>query len=453
MIGEWLVIGMFVSLALLLFTGFPVGLILGGVAVTFGFLGVLLDEFRLIQFFVIVPRIWGGSAENLLMVAVPMFIFMGVMLEKTKVAEDMLGTLQHMLSAVPGGLGLSIVLLGTILAAMTGIIGASVVLLTMLALPTLLERRYHPTLATGVVAASGTLGILIPPSIMLVIMADMLGVSVGSMFLGAIVPGLMLSAIYTIYIVSLGILRPSHAPRPPKSETMSWSELFPRILRSFLPTVALIVLVLGSIFGGFATVTEASGVGALGALLLAALAGRLTWSTMGEVIDRSTRTVAMVFLVIVGATAYAFVFRALGGDGLVRDFLNGLGLGSWGIVIVFMLTVFILGFFFDWIEVVLIVLPIFIPVVQGLDFGDLFQSNREAIVWFGILIAVNLQTSFLTPPFGFALFYLKGTAPAGISIGHIYRGIVPFVMLQIVVVLLLLRFPELVLWLPRAALG
>ncbi|GAB5377999.1 MAG: TRAP transporter large permease subunit [Acuticoccus sp.] len=443
---------MFGTLVVLLFTGYPVGLVLGGVGLLYGVIGIATGDFLAIQFYNIVPRMFGGAGENLLLVAVPMFVFMGVVLEKTGAANELLRVLQLLLRRAPGGLALSVVLLGTVLAAMTGIIGASVVMITLLALPTLLAQGYAGPLATGTIAASGTLGILLPPSIMLVIMADLMGASVGSLFLAAIAPGLMLAALYSIYIVAHAMLRPGDAPPPAPSATRDAGNLALLILKSFVPPVALISLVLGSIFFGWATVTEASGIGAAGALVLGLWMRRLDWATLIDALDQSLRTIGMIFLVILGATTFSFVFRALGGDEVVQHLIEEVGAGRWAIIASFMLAIFVLGFFFDWTEIVLIVLPVILPAFALLDFSDHVGGRRDVTVWFAMLVAINLQTSFLTPPFGFALFYLKGTAPPDLSVGTIYRGIIPFVLLQLLALAIIIVFPEVALWLPNAVL-
>jgi tripartite ATP-independent transporter DctM subunit len=449
---------MFVALGALLFTGYPVAFVLGGVGLAFAVLGDWLGIMRLQQLSLIPLRIYGGTMESPVLVAIPMFIFMGTMLEKSGVARDLLYALQVLLRRVPGGLALSVTLMGTIMAATTGIIGASVVMMTLLALPVMLERRYSVPLATGTIAASGTLGILIPPSIMLVIMADLLTVPVGTVFIAAIVPGLLLSALYTIYIGALCQFRPKLAPALPDDIGPATRAAFAAmILRSFVPPVALIVLVLGSIFGGFATPTEAAGVGAGGAVVLAALNGKLNRAVFMEVCQRSALTGAMLFGIFVGATCFSFVFRTLGGEHLIIEFIRETGVAPWSILLVLMAMIFLLGFFFDWIEITLIVLPVFAPIVALLDFGahvgvwpGVSQAN---IIWFLILAAVNLQTSFLTPPFGFALFYMKGVAPPEVKIQQIYRGIIPFVSLQMIGLALCIVFPALVLWLPSRMLG
>ena len=439
---------MFLTLAVLLFSGFPVAFVLGGVGLGFGFLGIAFDVFSFIEFFNIVSRIWGGVCENLILVAVPMFIFMGTMLERSGVANDLLYCLQVLLRKVPGGLALSVTIMGTIMAATTGIIGASVVMMTLLALPVMIDRDYDPSLATGTIAASGTLGILIPPSIMLVIMADLLSISVGTLFLAAVIPGFLLAFIYTVYIYLRTKFNPKLAPplpddMGPKTRTELWKMIF----KSFIPPIFLIMCVLGSIFAGIATPTEAAAVGALGSILLALFNKRLTKTVIKSVTERSALTCAMIFGIFIGATAFSYVFRSLGGDDLIHHFVESMGLGSWGILFFMMGMVFLLGFFFDWVEITLIVLPLFAPILATLDFGNHLDPTM-VIPWVAVLIAVNLQTSFLTPPFGFALFYLRGVAPKEVTTGHIYRGIIPFVLIQVVGLSLLWAFPAIVTVIP-----
>ncbi len=443
---------MFASVAVLLFTGYPVAFVLGGVALFFGFVGAGFGVFKPIEFFNLLPRIWGGIAENLVLVAVPLFVFMGTMLERSDVAADLLRALQVLMRRVPGGLALAVTLMGTIMAATTGIVGASVVMLTMMALPVMLERRYSHELATGTIAAAGTLGILIPPSIMLVIMADLLSLSVGNLFLGAVLPGFLLSGLYLLFIAVFATLRPESAPPLERDEGPGdRGELAALLLKSFLPPTFLIVLVLGSIFAGWATPTEAAAVGAAGTIVLAALNRRLSLATLVDVCERTGLTCAMIFFIFIGATAFSYVFRSLGGDYVVEDLIAASGLDSWGILLLIMTLVFVLGFFFDWVEITLIVLPIFAPLLKTLDFGD-HVAKSEMVYWFAILLAVNLQTSFLTPPFGFALFYMKGTCPPQVRLGEIYRGIVPFVVVQLIGLALCIAFPDIVLWLPRTML-
>ena len=442
---DYIPIVMFMTLACLLFSGFPVAFILGGLALLFGLIGYFIDTFSLIEFFNFLPRIWGQAAENLVLVAVPAFVFMGIMMERSGIANELLYCVQVLLKRVPGALALGVTIMGTILAAMTGIIGASVTMMTALALPTMLKQKYSPALSCGVIAASGTLGILIPPSIMLIIMADLMAVSVGNVFMAALLPGLVLAALYLIFVVVAATLRPSLAPPlPPDLLSVPKGELGPLLMRAFVPPVFLIGLIKGSILFGWATPSEAGAVGAVGALILAAFAGNFNRTVITGVCHTSARTVAMIFFIIVSATCFAYVYRSLGGDDIVEHLINEAGLDSWGLLFLIMAIVFVLGFFLDWIEITLIVLPIFAPLVAGLDFGD-HVAKADITYWFIILMAVNLQTSFLTPPFGFALFYLKGIAPKEIKIQQIYIGIIPFVLLQVVGVVLVLVYPDLAL--------
>ncbi|MGE5766583.1 MAG: TRAP transporter large permease [Bacteroidota bacterium] len=449
----YLPIFMFVALGVLLFSGYPVAFVLGGVGLAFALIGMAFGEFHFIQFFNLELRIWGGIAESLVLTAIPMFIFMGTMLERSGVASDLLHCLQVLLRRVPGGLALAVTIMGTVMAATTGIIGASVVMMTLLALPVMVEQRYNKPLATGTIAASGTLGILIPPSIMLVIMAELLARSVGNLFVAAVIPGFMLAGFYMLYILVLCGFRPQLAPPLAAEEgPETTAALIHMVVRSFVPPLFLVFLVLGSILFGIATPTEAAGVGAAGAIFLALLNRRLNFAVLKDVLERSALTGGMLFGIFLGATCFSYVFRALGGDPLVVGFVEHLGLGPWGLLIILMALVFFLGFFFDWIEITLIILPVFAPIIAELDFGD-HVARGELVYWFAILMAVNLQTSFLTPPFGFALFYMKGVAPPEVRIQHIYKGIIPFVMLQIVGLGLVMAFPELALWLPRVLLN
>ena len=450
-IGDHLSVLMFAVLTMIMFVGYPVAFVLGGVALGFGALGIMFDVFQPVQFFALIPRIWGQAVQNPALLAIPMFIFMGTMLERSGVADELLKALQVLTRRIPGGLAMSVVIMGTIMAATTGIVGASVIMLTLIALPTMLERGYQKELSVGTIASSGTLGILIPPSIMLVIMGDLMSVSVGTLFTSAILPGLILSGIYIIYIGILASLRPEVAPPlavdvGPKDS----AEFLRMILRSFLPPAFLILVVLGSIFGGLATPTEAGGAGSVGAILLAIWNKRFNLKVVREVLDSAALTNALVFFIVFGATLFSYVFRALGGDDVVAEILKALGINTgWEILIFLMVLIFIMGFFFDWIEICLIVLPIFAPILKKIDFTPHLSSNSDFLVWFLILIAVNLQSAFLTPPFGFALFYMKGTVPPSVTMQHIYRGIVPFVCLQMLAVVVCMIWPEIVLWLPR----
>jgi tripartite ATP-independent transporter DctM subunit len=370
---------------------------------------------------------------------------MGVMMERSGIANDLLYTVQILLKRVPGALALAVCIMGTILAAMTGIIGASVTMMTALALPTMMRQGYSHALACGTIAASGTLGILIPPSIMLIIMADLLAVSVGNIFMAAIVPGLTLSALYLLFIFLYAKIRPSVAPPlPPDLLSVPKGEMGPLLFKAFFPPVLLIGMIKGSILFGFAAPSEAGAVGAFGAMILALANGRLSFQVLEGVCHTSARTIAMIFFIIISATCFAYVYRSLGGDDIVEHLILEAGLDSWGLLFLIMGITFMLGFFLDWIEITLIVLPVFAPLVAGLDFGD-HVAQADLVAWFIILMAVNLQTSFLTPPFGFALFYLKGIAPREIKIQSIYIGIIPFVLLQLVGLVMVLWQPDLAL--------
>ena len=452
-VQELLPILMFLTLGVLLFSGYPVAFILGGLALLFGFLGFFLGSFKLVQFFNFVPRIWGQAAENLVLVAIPTFIFMGVMMERSGIAQDLLYCVQVLLKRVPGALALGVTIMGTILAAMTGIIGASVTMMTALALPTMMKQGYSHALACGTIAAAGTLGILIPPSIMLIIMADLMGISVGNLFSAAIVPGLSLAALYLLFVFTAAKLNPSIAPPlPPDLLVVPKGKMLPLLWRAFFPPVLLIGMIKCSILFGWATPSEAGAVGAAGAILLAALWGRLDFKMMDSVCTSAARTISMVFFIIISATCFAYVYRALGGDDIVERLIREAGLGSWGFLLLVMAIVFFLGFFLDWIEITLIVLPVFSPLIKTLDFGD-HVPQADIVYWFMILMAINLQTSFLTPPFGFALFYIKGIAPKEVKIQSIYKGIIPFVILQLVGLILVMAFPQLSLWLMRVSYG
>ena len=442
---------MFLTLIIGLFTGLPVAVVLGGVTVLFGAIAIGLGEMRLVQGSLLPNRIFGGSIQNQVLIAAPMFIFMGVLLEKSRLAEDLLITLQKLLRGVPGGLALAVTGMGTILAAATGIIGASVVMLTVLALPTMLKRGYSPELASGTVVSAGTLGILIPPSVMLVFMGDILTVNLAKLFVAALLPGLVLACFYMIYIVIVSTLRPGQAPKAPPLTDEEKSGLLGEAVLSFALPFILIVCVLGSILGGIATPTEAAGVGAFGALLLGVLRGRISFAVLGDAMDGSVRTLAMLFFIFITATGFAYVFRLIGGEHFIVEMAQSLDMGDWGILLMLMLMIFALGFFFDWIEITLIMLPIVAPIVEIMDLGD-HVAKADLIYWFAILMAVNLQTSFLTPPFGFALFFLKGAARDLVTMGQIYRGIIPFVVLQILVLALIIWQPWLVLWLPAKML-
>ena len=383
-----------------------------------------------------------------------MFIFMGLMLDRSGIAEKMMKSMQNLFGKVHGGLAVTVTTIGIILAASTGIIGASVVLLGLLSLPAMLKQGYSKTLALGTIAGSGTLGILIPPSIMLVIMADQLGLSVGDLFMGAVFPGILLGVLYIGYILIYCLIKPDAAPLDPKREPLEWRVIID-VVKSIMPPAFLILAVLGSIFAGITTPTEASGVGALGACILAAINKKLNWQVVVEVTKACFNTTAYIFAIFLGATCFALVLRSLGGDEFIERALTGLPFGPYGIMAVILGAVFLLGFFLDWIEITLIVLPLIAPVVSNLGFqidGYGVVDNPE-LIWFVMLIAVSLQTSFLTPPVGFALFYLKGVCPPEIQLVDIYKGVIPFIILQLTGLLIIAIWPQLVLWLPAIAYG
>ena len=446
---DYLPLGMFAALFALLFTGYPVAFILGGVALAFAGLGMALDLFLGAELFNVVARIYGAVVQNYLLVAIPMFIFMGSLLDKSGIGDDLLGAFSQLLRRVPGGMALSVTLLGTIMAATTGIVGASVVMLTLLAAPAMLDRGYAQSYTMGVIGAAGTLGILLPPSIMLVLMADLMQISAGRLFLGAIAPGLALAGFYALYSVLAVAIFPRFGPQTDDDAAMRVSPL--GLLAALVPVLSIIVLVLGSIATGLASTTEAAGVGALGALLLVCLRGRMTRAVWSTVLESSSRINAMLFMIFIGAAAFSYVFRALGGDFLVEDLLLSDGATAWDVLFVMLLGAFVLGFFFEWIEISLILLPIYVPIIGRLDFGT-HVPPAEVALWIGILFAVNLQTSFLTPPFGISLFYMRGVAPAEVDIRQIYLGVVPFVLFQLLAMGLVVAWPELALWLPRTLL-
>ncbi len=452
LLADYLPVVMFAALLLLLFSGLPVAYVLGSVGLMGGWIGIELGVIRPAQFLSIMPRIWGGIAADVVLVAVPLFILMGSILEKSGIAEDLLECLKVMLARIPGSMALATVLMGTIMAATTGIVGASIVVLSMIALPTMLASNYSKQLSTGAIAAAGCLGVLIPPSIMLVVMAEIMSIPVGPLFAAALVPGLVLAMLYLVYIVIACSIRPDLAPRATLAEMPESGAAYARlVLRGFAPALALIGLVLGSIYSGWATPTEAAGVGCMGAAMLALMKRRLSLPVMRQVLEQSALTNAMVFMIFIGATVFSFVFRITGGDDLIIGLFQGLGLDSWGVLLVLMALIFVLGIPFEWPEITLIVLPVFYPVVQALDFGSHLNAAAEVLPWFTVLCAVNLQTSFLTPPYGFALFYLKGTVPPSVTMSHIYGGVWPFVGMQLVCLALCIAFPEIVLALPRAA--
>ena len=458
--NEILVIAMFVTFIALLFTGFPVAWVLAGVGVLFAGVGyfsdIYLDTVTGLDFStlgLVVGRIF-GIMDNWVLVALPMFIFMGLMLDKSGVAERMMHSMQALFGRVRGGLAISVTLIGIILAASTGIIGASVVLLGVMSLPVMMRQNYSKTLALGTVAGAGCLGILIPPSIMLVIMGDQMGLSVGDLFMGAVFPGMILGLLYIAYILGFSLLKPSQAPLAPDAAPVEFKVVW-GVFKTILPPAGLILAVLGSIFAGIATVTEASGIGAVGAVVLAMSYKRCNWQVFKEVTVNTFNTSAYIFAIFVGATVFALVLRELGGDELIESTLTGLPFGPYGIIIFILVIVFLLGFFLDWIEISLIILPLLAPVISslGLEIDGHGVVDNPELVWFALLVAVTLQTSFLTPPVGFALFYLKGVCPPGISLMDIYKGVIPFIALQLIGLVLVATFPDLVTWLPSIAYG
>lgn len=457
-VSNYLVVGMFVTFIALLFTGFPISWVLGGTAVIFTGIGMLADQYlgawtgiNYTVFSMTVNRTY-RLMYNWVLVALPMFIFMGLMLDRSGIAERMMKSMQNLFGKVHGGLAVTVCLIGIILAASTGIIGASVVLLGLLTIPAMMQQGYSKTFAVGTVAGSGTLGILIPPSIMLVIMADQLALSVGDLFMGAVFPGLILGVLYVSFILIYGLLKPDSAPLDPDRKPIQWRMVW-MVLKDILPAAGLILAVLGSIFAGITTPTEASGVGALGAIVLAVINRKFSWKVLKEVTQACFNTTAYIYGILIGATAFALVLRSLGGDEFIEGILKGLPFGPYGIMIFILFCVFLLGFFLDWIEITLIILPLVAPVIQdlGLPIDGYGVVEDPALVWFTILIAVTLQTSFLSPPVGFALFYLKGICPAEVTLADIYKGVIPFIILQLIGMLIIAYWPQLVIWLPAVA--
>jgi len=426
---------MFVGAFALIFTGYPVAFALGGSALFFAALGVQFGLLDWALMFAFPERVF-GIMSNYVLLAVPFFIFMGTMLEKSKLAEDLLRTIGKLFGPLRGGLALAVVFVGALLAAATGVVGASVVAMGLISLPVMQRYGYSTELATGVISASGTLGQIIPPSVVLVVLADQLGISVGDLFVGSLLPGLLLAGLYAAYVVGVAVFKPEAAPALPASErNVPKAELLRQVVLVLIPPLVLILLVLSSIFAGVATPTEAGALGAVGAMALAASRRRLSWSALRGTMDETTKLTAMVVFLLIGSTAFALVFRGLGGDLWIEDLLTGLPGGKIGLLVVANLAIFVLGFFIDFFEIAFIVIPLLAPAAQllGID-----------MVWFGVMIGVNLQTSFLTPPFGFALFYLRGVAPPEIETSQIYRGAVPFIVIQLIGLLLIILFPELV---------
>ncbi len=457
---EYLSLLLFVAAVGVLLMGYSVAFSLAGTGLLFAGIGAVTGHFDTV-FLEAIPNRLFGVMNNEVLIAVPLFVFMGVMLEKSKIAEELLDTMSVMFGPMRGGLGISVTVVGMLLAASTGIVGATVVTMGLLSLPTMLRRGYDPQVATGVICASGTLGQIIPPSIVLVLLGDVISsayqqaqldqgifspetVTVGDLFLGALVPGLLLVAAYIAYLIGKAIFSPHTVPAIPKEERDGVTNLGARILKALVPPILLIGLVLGSILGGFATPTEAAAVGAVGAIALSIFNGSFSFSIMKEVMRSTTQVSSMVFIILVGASIFSLVFRGYGGDDMVRDFLTDLPGGVWGALAVVMLVMFILGFFLDFIEITFVVVPIIAPILLAMGLDP---------IWLGIMIALNLQTSFLTPPFGFALFYLRGVAPDSVSTGQIYRGVIPFIIIQLMMLALLAVWPSLATWLPELVYG
>ena len=450
---------LFLAVIVVLLAGYPVAFTLAGTAILFAVIGLLTGNFEAGYLSALPSRLF-GIMTNETLIAVPLFIFMGITLERAKIAEDLLETLSSLFGSYRGGLGLAVILVGMLLAASTGIVGATVVTMGLLSLPTMLKRGYDPAVSTGVISASGTLGQIIPPSIVLVLLGDVLSsayqqsqleqgifstktVSVGDLFAGAVIPGVLLVGCYMLYLIVLSFAKPETMPRGEKSTAQGFM-LVKKVFLVLLPPLFLIVAVLGSIIAGVATITEAAGVGAVGALCLALLKKELSWAKTKEVMQGTAKLTSMVFLILIGASVFSLVFRGYEGDELVQSFLLSVPGGVTGVLIVVMLAMFLLGFVLDFIEITFVVVPIVAPAILALGVDP---------IWLGIMIAVNLQTSFLTPPFGFALFYLRGVAPPEVATKSIYKGVLPFVCIQLLMLLLLALFPELVTWLPAKLYG
>ncbi len=439
---EFIAILLFLLVFILILRGYPVAFTLGGISILVGMVLWIWDPdyFNWLDFKLLANRIY-GTINNFVLIAIPLFIYMGVMLEKSGLAKSLLETMATLFGSMRGGLAISVVIVGALLAASTGIVGATVVTMGLISLPAMLEQKYDPSLATGTIASSGTLGVIIPPSIMLVLLADTINsanrgdqnVDVGSMFGAALLPGLLLVLCYILYIAIIAKRYPEKAPLPKKQDILIPRGQFIRqVIIAFLLPLLLIVAVLGSIFMGIASPTEAAAVGAMGATLLTAINGKLSFNVLNQVGQETTRITAMVFFILLGATTFTLMFRHLGGDELLISIVSQSRLSTYGLLLLVMFVLFIVGFFIDFIEIIFIFIPVITP---------LFNTYDADMLWVGILIALNLQTSFLTPPFGFSLFYLKGVAPASITTQDIYRGVIPFLIIQIVIILLVMVFP------------
>ncbi len=426
---------MFVAVFLVIFLGYPVAFALGGTSLIFAFIAVQMDLLDWFLLYAMPERIF-GVMSNYVLLAVPYFIFMGLILEKSKLAEDLLTTIGRLFGALRGGLALGVVFVGALLAAATGVVGASVVAMGSISLPVMLKYGYDKKLSSGVILASGTLGQIIPPSIVLVVLADQLGVPVGDLFLGGLIPGLMLASLYAAWVVFIAVVKPDDAPALPKEMRPAGGfNLFKDVVLVLMPPLALILIVLGSIFLGIATPTEAGALGSVGAILLAMFRRRFSMKVLTDAARETALLTVMVVFLLIGSTLFALVFRGLNGDIWIEELLTNLPGGRIGLLIVANLVIFLLGFFLDFFEIAFIIIPLLAPAAQllGID-----------LVWFGVMIGMNLQTSFLTPPFGFALFYLRGVAPDHVTTGDIYRSVIPFIAIQVIGLLLITVFPELV---------
>lgn len=432
---DYLAAWMFLAMTVLLMAGFPVAFTLLGVSLAFGLVGFGWDFFNLLPL-----RIW-GTMGNFTLTAVPLFIFMGMTMERSGIATKLIEAAGTLLGCLRGGMAVAVVVVGALLGASTGIVGATVVTMGLLALPPMLRAGYSHPLATGTIAASGTLGQIIPPSIVLILLGDIIGVPVGQLFVSAVVPSLLTVMLYILFILVYAALRPESAPAIASLRRSSQESPLLELLQALVPPLILIVAVLGSIFAGIASPTEAAGVGAIGALVLSIGTGRFSLDMLVQVMNSTMRLTAMIFTILVGAAAFGLVFRGLGGDMLVRDFIAGLPFGPGGALFIIMAVIFVAGFFLDFVEITFIHIPVVAPIMIELGYDP---------VWLAVIFALNLQTSFLTPPFGFSLFYLKGVCPDSVSTLSIYKGIIPFVILQLIVLALAAYFPALATWLPAA---
>jgi tripartite ATP-independent transporter DctM subunit len=439
---DWLGILMFAGVFVLLLLGYPVAFTLGGVAVLFSLIGSALGVFNLALWGTLPLQVF-NTMSNYTLLAIPYFIFMGAMLEKSGIAERLLETIGILFGRVRGGLALAVIIVGALLGATTGVVAATVVAMGLISLPIMLRYGYNKELATGVIVASGTLGQIIPPSVVLVVLADQLGISVGDLFVGALLPGLLMTTVFALHVLVITLIRPELAPAlPAEVRNLRGRHLLSRVFQAMIPPLLLIILVLGSIFFGVATPTEAGALGGIGAIVLAIANQRFTSKGLRQVCDATLRITSMVVLILIGSTAFSVVFRGLNGEAVMRTMLANLPGGEVGFLAISMLVVFLLGFFIDFFQIAFIIVPLFAPVAQsfGLD-----------MVWYGVILGANLQTSFLTPPFGFALFYLRGIAPESVKTSDIYRGATQFVLLQVLVLMAIIRFPAIVTWLPSLA--